>query len=1667
MSQDTKTYIVPINVETMRIGYQDDIEGKFKWPEFNFDGMQPIATGPDVMQPLIESNQGVNPVITSNLNGKAAGIRLHWALPNAVVKGNIGRNSNAPNALEFPVIPNRWLITAYYLDNKTGNKSCKQWIVESDALLPNQPTTYPAIVVPNPAILHNRGTPEYPVPLWAKVQQPPGFKPHKQYIGNVIKDIKNWQESKATNGLDALSYFGPSFTAYYMNGATVCGFFDNLKPSFDRSNCDISASYQIIGWYSDPKDDIVSQTFQEALKAYPAGSKKQLENIPAFIRKRLKWEFLSEYESPPYQFKSLPKDCQSIFNGMAIGISFNKTKYLDQSYSSKGINIAVGNNIPEAISSLLINNEDFPIDKDAPEEPKEGELFPTLETKKDLEFLLNAFQQDILRRLNSGNVAHRIEKVETLLHNSRFGTYPGGTTWLVRAKSAVNNQQPSAQANEIELPFIAAKTLSHLNALQANYDDNIRQIETSRQQLFLDWTNIAYHKNSGGDSYILPDDEASLLMAEITEWFVLQAETGMISTESASEQQNAMSSANFIPRLTVLNTVIDGYLLGSGQAIQGLLKNNATPSSLGITELNVLLGVLIPSVVDKIRPIVKKLISITTAGKSDKNTNLYQQLNAYSTILKNVVALLNKGYTNSQLMSLKTALSTQQAALGTITDKFQSYAKTMATGKTSISDFYKIINSKKGGLLPGDIKEVLSKSDYSGIYDIQDSIVCLEYSESTFATDINTTDGAYGYVVKGWKKAEAAATAVSNLIKVRNEIEQNITNEKTISNTVAFLNSITSDIDASQKEKSISNLTALLQALNMSASLDSDIQALTKKMEALKDGLSKSLPIGHQVISAIKLMNMVTTALLQDVVLQQKKAPNFHFPNEPVIALSQKNESNEQSILRRVNRNGISTNLPCREHSDLITSLTNDDGSKVTLPTFELPQSLQSKPIFTDLLQEGARIAPENGAKSIDLLKDYAKAQWQEVTPPIWANSDKDGISFKGKLPYYIGLNVVGAENAFLPLFIAWKANFTSMSLGGNNSNAFQSFDKATITDNFNFVGSDLKPSKKIKMEDDTTGLNYNGQMFLTDSGNVAIIQQLVTFLKNRLNFDPTNPPATMTPLESELYETYLYFKNETVLAQGLSGFNPALLSRIQNYTFPFNFFGNKVNLTDATGLLATYTEMWEKDNPNWKSYSPISKNGNITSKSSHFLPIRAGRLNIDNLAIVDVFGRFINFESPEINIADSLKFSENQSMGGPKNSIYMSPKIVQPSRLRVLWEAADFEDKTAFVEYNAHPAYSPVCGWLMTNHLDDSMFAYDKNGDTLGYFDISADTANWRSKPMSNGGGDNNLLNDIKNTNSTLQDFITKFLNKLSGGQNGNFSTLIQAIENTNQFLPTTSLNKNIAQAILKGRPLMLAKIQLSLEIYGKKAVAINAASLSNPSQPSNSNDLQQDVANFKALPVEQNPTAVPNQFPTYNQLKRNTAGVENVTIPVILGNNSYLNDGLVGYFKWDDTLADFDYTNFHVVSDIPTTTVNGITIKKADPISLNLETLSNQSILVLADPSVPIHAISGVLPEQSIQVPPDEYQKAMDNLKVYLNATPVVLGSEHKNGETAIKYDFPLPKENGYQWSWVQPSLSEDQKLTNNPSSDKAVWNNHPLEIQDGWLKMEELQEASSKKQ
>jgi len=382
---------------------------------------------------------------------------------------------------------------------------------------------------------------------------------------------------------------------------------------------------------------------------------------------------------------------------------------------------------------------------------------------------------------------------------------------------------------------------------------------------------------------------------------------------------------------------------------------------------------------------------------------------------------------------------------------------------------------------------------------------------------------------------------------------------------------------------------------------------------------------------------------------------------------------------------------------------------------------------------------------------------------------------------------------------------------------------------------------------------------------------------------------------------------------------------------------------------------------------------------------------------------------------------------------VSLRPRYSQAMRLIFRWLAAAGQEDE---EMNSHPVSSPICGWVMPNHLDGSLFFYDQQGKSLGTIFLNGNetAVEWQSAP----GDDSTVNQSLTTVMQRANPHLAAVAAKLQNAGASEFKAFWKAIDKMHAFVNPHTRAGSQDLAVLVGRPVALVQCQLRLETQGP--VAINQS--------------------FTTLEGAMADKTTSNQ-------------VDQVKQPLRLGNLEQLNDGLIGFFRQDSTHSSYDLDTFYCEGADPKATT-GTVQPQTTTIELTLSPASSheraqpdvpeppnnkmltEQLLMLVDPRAPIHATSGILPTETLLVPPAQYNDALANLEMTFLTTPIL----RPNSGLAL----PLPTERGYTWSWVQeqPDPEQPDKIRwfTDPALERAagraVWGYTPQILTEGWLRL-----------
>lgn len=840
---------------------------------------------------------------------------------------------------------------------------------------------------------------------------------------------------------------------------------------------------------------------------------------------------------------------------------------------------------------------------------------------------------------------------------------------------------------------------------------------------------------------------------------------------------------------------------------------------------------------------------------------------------------------------------------------------------------------------------------------------------------------------------------------------------------------------------------------------------------AFSDPTSRAIAVWNQYEA---LLNMLTPH--RGWQLRATTAMPFSLPTDPVLVM-------EGARLQPVRRNGPGPNIAIRVSGEVLNTLQfKYEGNTFTVSTGDLtgvrkvPDAVPMKADVQALVNETYLLVPMLGATVTDALKAkggsgnpavsaYANfvsslnlAQGglspaeggtpsglfravHDTEKPITANPTETvsqplalSVTFtndaaNGWAPDAVAWNTQPAlpeftpnrYDPFLPVFLLWTAQLEPLKRDvgsnygpGNLTNYFH-LDTEGIDYQYT-AGTIFTTSQPVR---------YKRAVTLSKATTYSLTNQIDSYVRNY----PTDKKTDATLEQAK--ETY---ENRKIISQGLDGFNfeQTLRTLIPKVTVQDLVKGARDVITTDVNAAALANPIDNWYNFGFNGYAPID----VGLLAQHnFGPFRSGFGEIFTLEIVDVFGQRMTLHTTNPNPDGSLRITAAQSLkpapGDAPNEgkIFFPPRLLAPTRLWFAWLSAKHNKKVTgisrdFVEVNSHPATSPVFGWVMPNHLDNSLFFYDADGAAIGSFGVEHEDLVYRTR-AGNANNPHDLLDkDIGAKGSpTVNPHVADFMWYVDGKDAKFLLDLMTTIENSDKFINPVKFAQDPSLAVLIGRPLALTRAVIGLETSGNVLPVSQADVTANDPFPL-------DVKN--------------NRYKYFDRQQVSSAKLATVEFPVRLGDLANIDDGLVGYLI--EAAAPAPYNTFYSPA-APADGTHGVERPKPDTIEVTLNA-SAITVTMLVDPRAPVHATTGVLPVQTREIPPDQYVETVRSLAVTFFTHPML----SLNQQLIV----PLPQESNYGWSWVTYGSTNPLPLHANAANEFATFGYTPQTILEGWLRL-----------
>ncbi|RAJ83685.1 hypothetical protein CLV59_103657 [Chitinophaga dinghuensis] len=546
---------------------------------------------------------------------------------------------------------------------------------------------------------------------------------------------------------------------------------------------------------------------------------------------------------------------------------------------------------------------------------------------------------------------------------------------------------------------------------------------------------------------------------------------------------------------------------------------------------------------------------------------------------------------------------------------------------------------------------------------------------------------------------------------------------------------------------------------------------------------------------------------------------------------------------------------------------------------------------------------------------------------------------------------------------------------------------------NWTFNGTDY--DMKANLQGLNAGSSVKGRSLLSPHAQFTFGARLKAFIDQ---YGDQGGPF------SDIYNQINDIDKWRFLTQELVDFNEYLLQRDKRaYRRPsFETFSyNSATLTFAKVIgYPDTTSNPPYDTPSYGQGAvnsfPDVKIGGVSDFPFH--AIRSGQCYFYQLTVFDKFGRILelimpqgagvhNYNSYPMVVDDALavnnKLSADSSVESPWQ---LPPRLLQPSRLNMEW--VDYKNDTAVLNLAAD--VNPVCGWILSNHLDKSVMVFLPDGTNAGEIALRQNGQTAVPSYIAPPHNDISSVDQITAASSHLGAFISAMLTKTAD----EFRVFINAIDAT--LWTTDPLGNRTDQnlSLLIGRPLALARASLQFELDGL---------------PITSCDWPAPVS---AAPVDPNiPDFTTSPF------------------SIRLGDQGSPADGVIGYFEDQQ----YDQFNCVVAPEESQSYVKQIgPLQQADGNYLQLAFNSPvKYITLLVDPRASIHAFTGILPIKELIVPTQFVDTPLSSMEVTFTVGPLLtrLGP-NKDAQTvtvlAIGINhLPIAENNGV-WSWWEKSLA-----------------------------------------
>jgi len=450
-------------------------------------------------------------------------------------------------------------------------------------------------------------------------------------------------------------------------------------------------------------------------------------------------------------------------------------------------------------------------------------------------------------------------------------------------------------------------------------------------------------------------------------------------------------------------------------------------------------------------------------------------------------------------------------------------------------------------------------------------------------------------------------------------------------------------------------------------------------------------------------------------------------------------------------------------------------------------------------------------------------------------------------------------------------------------------------------------------------------------------------------------------------------------------------------------------------------------------------------------VPLFGGTVRIDELRIVDAFGRFVGVPG---GVLDQLRTTLELEVDGEARTMRLRPRLQNAARW--LWrlvdpgqlpETAPDQLKEAFVnQVSPSAAVNPVSGFLLPDHIDEALEAFTVSGTPIGQVlhDPITNAVNWECAPGRPVPPDAGPLVDIAAQERIVAEIAAGMIRADAAARDlptppadTALTAFLRAVDSTLWTVDTFASLGDSSLAGLVGRPIAVVRSMLNL-------------------------DAPDDVDEL---------TLAPGVTAESRKAAYGTLGEEGFEIQ--LGTLGRADDTLLGFF------VDDDYEKFFIVDKVVAELARqrptgrhlghlGVLGSSAaeDPMDLDHPYLSDDNRIVmrrgqtkrltlLMIPGGRVHLTSGVLPRKELALADAWFSPGLKKLMPSLRVGPLLVDP----GEIRLPLVSILGESQTFTRRTGELAWKDDAILA---ATQTAYLPRMPHEAQEGWIRVTPTEEG-----